>query len=222
MNRFWAFVRKEALHILRDRRSLFVLLAQPVVMMLVFGFALSNEIKESKTAILDLSRDASTRLLVDRLDQSGNFSVVKMLSGYDDIEPTLRSGDARMVVVFPPKFREDLGHSNRAQIQLITDASDPNTANIAAGYAQGIIRDYQMELLQQQRPPMQIEVETRMLYNPQLRSAFNFVPGVMTLILMLISAMMTSITIRITGSTMVNPSAAVARGRLTGCRGVSW
>ena len=195
MKRFWALIQKEALHILRDRRSLLVLLAQPVMMMLIFGFALSNEVKDSKTAILDLAHDDASRLLTDRLDQSRYFSVTRHLSSSAQIEEVFRRADARIVVVFPANFQSDLAHLNRAQVQIITDASDPNTASIASGYASGIIRDYQMELIQQRALPLQIETEVRMLYNPQLRSAFNFVPGVMTLILMLLGAMMTSVSI---------------------------
>ncbi len=195
MKRFWALIQKESLHIIRDKRSLLILLAQPVMMMLIFGFALTNEVKDSKTAILDLAHDETSRLLIDRIDQSHYFSVTRSLSNFDQISEVFRSGEARLVIVFPANFKSDLAHLNQAQVQIITDASDPNTANIAAGYASGIIRDYQMELLNQRALPLQIDVETRMLYNPQLRSAFNFVPGVMTLILMLLGAMMTSVSI---------------------------
>ena len=195
MKVFWAFIRKEFWHVFRDKRSLIILLGMPVMMMMIFGFALSNEVKNSTVAVWDASKDEATTKLITRLDQSKYFSIVKHIYRNEDIETVFRTGEARMVVVFPPYFHEDLQHGKAAQIQLIGDATDPNTANIMINYASAIFRDYQMELMNNQQLPMTINIETRMLYNPQLKSAYNFVPGVMTLILMLLGAMMTSVSI---------------------------
>ncbi|MEN9613372.1 MAG: hypothetical protein RLZZ628_4186 [Bacteroidota bacterium] len=195
MKIFFSFIRKEFQHVWRDKRSLFILLSMPIMMMLIFGFALSNEVKNSKIAILCPSMDENSRILIDRLDQSAYFSVVKRLSAPTEIESFFQKSQGRLVVVFPEGFANQLAHDKKTNIQLIADASDPNAANIVVSYASMIIRDYQKELMGDAEMPYSIQIENRLLYNPQSISAFMFVPGVMTLILMLLGAMMTSISI---------------------------
>lgn len=195
MKIFLSFVRKEFWHVLRDKRSLVILIGLPIVMMLLFGFALSSEVKNSNIAILDLSQDEATHKLVDRLNQSQYFTVQKYIHSEQEIKQVFQRGEVRLVVIFPPNFNADLTHQNKAQVRLIGDASDPNTSNIIINYASAVIRDYQNELMGDKQLPYAIELETRMLYNPQLKSSYNFVPGVMTLILMLLGAMMTSVSI---------------------------
>lgn len=195
MKLFFSFIRKEFWHVLRDTRSLIILLGMPVMMMLLFGFALSNEVKNSNIGILDQSQDETTHFLTDRFEQSRYFSVTKRIQKESEISEAFRKNELRMIVIFPPNFREDLLHTNQAQIRLIGDATDPNTSNIMINYASAIIRDYQNEVLGEMKMPYRIEVESSMLYNPKLSSSFNFVPGVMTLILMLLGAMMTSVSI---------------------------
>lgn len=192
---FWAFVRKETKHVLRDRRSLFILLGLPVVMMTLFGFALSNEVKNTNFVVLDPTPDAATIALTARIDDSHYFTHVGSAGDEADIEKWFRRGDARLALVFPPNFDHDLHHLRHAQLRLVADASDPNTANTITNYVGVIIAQYQRELVN--APPVDtgITVETRMLYNPQLKSSYMFVPGVMTLILMLLGAMMTSVSI---------------------------
>jgi len=192
---FSAMVIKEFKHVIRDPRSLFFLLAQPVMMMLLFGFALSNEVKESKIIVVDQSRDEETKKLIDRLDQSRYFHVMQVIQDPIHVSDIFRKGDARLAILFPAQFAYDLKHTNTGMVQILADASDPNTAAIASGYAGAIFRDYQNEWIGLLKIPYEIKVETRMLYNPQLISAFNFVPGVMTLILMILCAMMTSVAI---------------------------
>lgn len=192
---FMAFVLKEAKHVLRDTRSLVILLGLPVVMMTLFGFALSNEVKNSQFVVLDRAPDAATLALVARLDESRYFTFAGRVSDEADLERWFRRGDARLGVVFPAGFDHDLRHRGRAQLRLVSDASDPNTANTITNYATAIIGQYQSELGGAQSPQGGIDVETRMLYNPQLKSSYMFVPGVMTLILMLLGAMMTSVSI---------------------------
>jgi ABC-2 type transport system permease protein len=195
MKIFFSFIRKEFQHVWRDKRSLFILLSMPIMMMLIFGFALSNEVKNSKIAILCPSMDENSRILIDRLDQSAYFSVVKRLNAPAEIESFFQKSQGRLVVVFPEDFANQLAHDKKTNIQLIADASDPNAANIVVSYASAIIRDYQKELMGDVEMPYSIRIENRLLYNPQSISSFMFVPGVMTLILMLLGAMMTSISI---------------------------
>lgn len=195
MKIFLSFVRKEFQHLFRDRKSMLILLGLPVMMMLIFGFALSSEVKNSSVAILDYSKDEMTLRIIDRIDQSQYFTVTKNLNSESQIEEVFKKGEARLVVIFPQNFNDDLLHTNAAQVRFIGDASDPNTSNIVINYASAIIRDLQNEIFGLQKLPYEIKVETRMLYNPQLKSSYNFVPGVMTLILMLLGAMMTSVSI---------------------------
>jgi ABC-2 type transport system permease protein len=188
------FIAKEWMHIWRDRRTLIILFGMPLVQMLIFGFALSTEVKNSKVAVLDPSKDEATQAIIHRIDASKYFDVTENLYAPQDIEPTFRRGKIKLVIVFPEHFRETLMHTNKAQVQLIADASDPNIGTTITNYANAIIRDYQQQL--QSGPlPYEINTEIRMLYNPQLESAYNFVPGVMSMILLLVCTMMTSIAI---------------------------
>ena len=195
MKQFLIFVKKEWLHIWRDRRTLFILIWMPIVQIILYGFALTNEVKNSNIAIFDQSQDQSSKDISKEIAASRYFNLVKNVRSYNDIGATFRQGKIRMAIVFPVNFRYDLLHSNRAQIQLIADASDPNTANTLTNYAGSIINDYQQSLNQNEQLPYTIKTQVRMLYNPELKGAYSFVPGVMALVLMLVCTMMTSIAI---------------------------
>ena len=195
MKQFISFVKKEFYHITRDKRTLFILLVMPVVQIIIFGFALTNEVKNSAIAVLDQARDAASTELIRQIDASDYFTVQKQISSAKDIEPEFRKGKIKMILVFPQRFSEDLRHFNKAQIQLISDASDPNVANTINSYATSIIMDYQNRINKDLKLPYTIKTEYKMLYNPQLKGAYSFVPGVMSMVLMLICTMMTAITI---------------------------
>lgn len=195
MKQFLAFVRKEFYHIFRDRRTLFILLGMPVVQIILFGFALTNEVKNSKIAILDMAKDETAHTLIDQLNASRYFDIVEYLQSYDEVETAFRSGKVRMAVVLPAGFGRDLEHLHQAQVQLLADASDPNVANTLTNYAGSIVRDFRDGLLKGQQLPYRINAEVRMLYNPQLKGAYSFVPGVMAMVLMLVCTLMTAITI---------------------------
>jgi ABC-2 type transport system permease protein len=195
MQQFFALVRKEFSHILRDRRSLFVLFGMPIVQILIFGFALSNEVKDSKIAVLDPSKDADTEGVIQAIEASRYFDVDRNLLNFNEIEAAFRSGKIKLALVFPQNFTTDFRRNGKAQIQLIADASDPNTATTVVNYATAIIADYNSRAVGNPTLPLSISVETRMLYNPQLKDAYNFVPGLMAMILMLISSMMTAVAI---------------------------
>ncbi|MBL7831852.1 MAG: ABC transporter permease [Saprospiraceae bacterium] len=195
MKQFLVFVKKEWLHIWRDKRTLFILFGMPVMQILIFGFALSNEVKNSKVAVLDYSKDGTTQRIIQKLDESKYFDVEKILTGPKEIEKTFQNSTVKLVVVFPANFEQTMSHGNNAQIQLITDSSDPNTGTTVQNYANAIIGGFQEELNKNQKLPMQISTQIKMLYNPQLKSAFNFVPGVMAMVLMLVCTMMTSLAI---------------------------
>jgi ABC-2 type transport system permease protein len=181
-----AFARKEFYHIFRDRRTIMILLGMPVVQIVLFGFAITTEVRNVKVGVLDPSPDIATRRVTDRLQASDYFDITRAFRSPEGIETALRRGEISLALVFENAFHERLTREGRARVQLIADATDPNTAAIFTGYASSIIASA--------RPPG-IVPETRLLYNPGMAAAYNFVPGVMGLILMLICAMMTSISI---------------------------
>lgn len=192
---FWAFVGKEFRHILRDRRTLLILFGMPVVQIVLFGFAISTEVKNVRLAVFDPSRDEATSQIVREFDASRYFTLTEMLPSADRITEVFRQDKADLVLVFGERFRENLLHTGRAQVQLIADGTDPNTATTLSGYASSVLGAYQQRLTDGNGIPAQIRSELKLLYNPQMEGAYNFVPGVMGLILMIICAMMTSISI---------------------------
>lgn len=195
MKQFLFFVRKEFLHVWRDSRTLLILFGMPLAQILIFGFALTNEVKNSHIGILDNSKDEATRAIIQRLDASRYFEVVKNIPSNTELEKAFREGKIKMAVVFPTGFQNELLHENASSVQLIADATDPNVANTLVNYASAVIFDYQNGLRGQQDLPYSINTEMRMLYNPQLKGSYSFVPGVMAMVLMLVCAMMTSISI---------------------------
>ena len=172
-----------------------ILLGMPVALIMIFGFALTTEVKNSKFAVLDFSKDVSTRAIVNELDASRYFDQVAELHTQQDIETIFHTGKAKLVVVFPPGFAIDLRHVNKAPLQLIADASDPNVATTLTNYATAIMMDYLDRYKQGRELPYTIKTQVRMLYNPQLKGTYNFVPGVISMILMLVCTMMTAITV---------------------------
>lgn len=195
MKQFISFVKKEFHHIFRDKRTMIILLAMPVVQIIIFGFALTNEVKNSKIAVWDQSKDAATASLISKLEASRYFEVEQLITGPGEVEKIFQKGKVKLALIIPPHFNEDLLHFNKAQVQLIADASDPNVANTLTTYASAIIQDYQSVITQNKKLPYTIETRIRMLYNPELKGAYNFVPGVMAMVLLLVCTMMTAITI---------------------------
>ena len=195
MKQFISFVKKEFHHILRDKQTFFILLGMPLIQILIFGFALTNEVKNANFVVLDNATDVASQQLISEISASRYFSFKKSIYSYKDIEHVFQKDEAKVAIIFPPSFGSDLQHFNKAQVQIIADAADPNTATTLTNYMSAIIRDYQKQLTQNKDLPYTISVEQRMLYNPQLKGAYNFVPGVMAMVLMLVCTMMTAITI---------------------------
>ena len=195
MKRFKGFIRKEFYHIFRDKRSLFILFGMPIAQILLFGFAITNEINNVDIAILDHSKDVTTKEIIQKIGASKYFSIKETLDREADIESAFQKGKIKAVLIFEKDFGKNLTKDHQASLQIITDATNPNTANSITTYIQAIIQSYQQSKNLGIEIPYQIHLNTRMIYNPELKSVFMFVPGVMTVILMLVSAMMTSISI---------------------------
>jgi ABC-2 type transport system permease protein len=179
MKQFLSFVIKESKHILRDRRTMLILFGMPVMLMLLFGFAITTDVRNVRTVVVTSQMDHLTQQTVERLAQSEYFTITKAVATPKEAERLIRNQKADMAVVFGQDFA-----SKKSGLQFIVDGSDPNMAQQWTNYAQQVIANSQFSL-----------VNTKMLYNPQMRSAYNFVPAIMGMLLMLICAMMTSISI---------------------------
>lgn len=193
MRQFLSFVRKEFYHITRDARTMMILLAMPVILIVLFGYAITTEIKRVPIAIFDQSHDELTLKMTDRLGASEYFDLYTTVSSHAEAQALFRQGKVHVVVVFPPQYAS----TPDAQVQVLADATDPNEATQLIAYCSAIIA----EQLAGQVPDANgqsldtggITPVVSLLYNPQMKGAYNFVPGVMGLILILICAMMTSI-----------------------------
>ncbi|MCK9290125.1 MAG: ABC transporter permease [Bacteroidales bacterium] len=201
MKQFTAFVRKEFNHILRDRRTILILLVMPIVQIILFGFAITTEVKDTPMAILDPSKDEATRQITEQLAASRFFTFVSELRSTEEVEKAFQKGDVKLVVVFSDNFQSNLFHTGEAAVQIIADASDPNQASTFTNYASNIITTAYLDFASKTQiitgniRPLRIIPEIKMLYNPQMKGAYSFVPGVMGLVLVLICTMMTSISI---------------------------
>jgi ABC-2 type transport system permease protein len=167
----------------------------PIVQIMLFGFAITNEINNVDIAILDKSKDVNTKEIINKIASSNYFTIKKIIRNESEIEPIFKTGDVKAAVIFENDFGKKLIKEKKATVQIITDATDPNIANTINNYVTSILINYQMEINKDLKVPYQIIPQSRMVYNPELKSVFMFVPGVMTIILMLVSAMMTSISI---------------------------
>lgn len=195
MKRFFGFLKKEFYHIFRDKRTLLILFGMPIVQVTLFGFAITNEIKNAPISILDHSHDVVTRDITNKLTSSGYFQLYENLFNEDDIYKSFRKGKIKIALVFGEDFAEHLGKEGKADVQIIADATDPNTANMLVNYTRAILAGYQQSLNVNKTLPVQIASEVKMMYNPEMKGVFMFVPGIIVVILMLVSALMTSISI---------------------------
>lgn len=193
MKGFASFVRKEALHILRDKRTLFIVLAVPVIQTILFGFAITTEVNNVNVAVVAPHRTEAVRRAVERMSANPYFTFKGYIS-QPEADRVLRTGEAEVVAVFARDFdRIMAGQSGGgAAVQLVADASNPNNATAAVAYLQSVLLAGGQEggAAAGMSAP-----ETRLLYNPQMKSAYNFVPGIMGLIFILICSMMTSVSI---------------------------
>lgn len=191
MNQFISFVIKETKHIVRDRRTMLILFGMPVVMMLIFGFAITSVVRNVKVTVVTAVMNPRIQQVVQRIDASEYFVVTQTVSTTQEAKQLLADHQADMAIVFSNDFANER-YSEQASVQFLVDYTDPNMAEQRVSYIQQIIMD---ELRSQQTAQQQAIANTKLLYNPQMKSAYNFVPGIMGMLLMLICAMMTSVSI---------------------------
>ena len=187
MKEFWSFIIKETQHIMRDRRTMMILFGMPIILMLIFGFAISTDVRNVRTVVVMSQIDHQTQRMINALDESEYFNVLYKVHTPAEAEQLIRNQKADMGIVFSTDFA-----SKHGGIQLITDGTDPNMAQQYNNYASQIMGTQLMNVMQRKAPNA---IALKMLYNPQMKSSYNFVPGIMGILLMLICAMMTSISI---------------------------
>jgi ABC-2 type transport system permease protein len=195
-----AVARKECLHVLRDPRSLLIALALPALLLLLFGYALSLDVDRIPTLIYDSDQTSHSRELIARFEGSRFFEVLGSTDNYATIEHRIDRGECLLAVVIPDHFSADLLRGKPVQIQILIDGSDSNTASIAQGYAEALVGAYSLSLLSEKStggpvsgPP--VEAQLRVWYNSELESRNYIVPGLLAVILMIIAALLTSLTI---------------------------
>ncbi len=191
MGTFYSFVRKETRHILRDRQTLTVLLLLPVVMVLLFGFAIRTDVQDVRIVIADPSNDARSAELIRKLYATPSLAPVAVVPTTHNVEAMLRRGDADAALLLPDDFARQFARGN-ADVMILTDGTNANFAQSIEGYIRAVVQGWQAEISGGQ--PL-IQTTTRMRFNPTLASENLFVPGLLAFVLTLVSALMTAISI---------------------------
>ncbi len=194
--RLFAMARKEGIQLARDRRSLLLAFALPLALLVFFGYAISFDVRDIRMAVVDQSRTAQSRDLIDAFLAAGYFDLVARPAEPIEAKRLFARGEALMVLVIPPDFANDLGSGRTATIQILLDGSDANTATIALGYAGAVTRTYGQHLLMHGVPlRLPVTANSRVWFNEDLSSRNMIVPGLVAVIMMIIAAMLTSLTI---------------------------
>lgn len=197
MKEIFAFIRKEFWHISRDRRTTLIVLVMPVVQILLFGFAISTEVHNAVVDIVGDTTDPIVRNVMSRIEGNRYLSIGEIHDMPSQAEARLRKGRAKAVLFFERDFDRKFNSDGKAVVRIVSDGADPNTAQIVTGYIQGVLQSEQLalkeEMIGQGRVSMRPNLQ--LMYNPAMNSSYNFVPGVMGLILMLICSMMTAVSI---------------------------
>jgi drug efflux transport system permease protein len=194
MKAFLGFVRKESLHLLRDRQTLAILLLLPPIQVLIFGFAVRTDVRRIPLVIVDPTPDVATLELRDRLAASERFHIAGVASSTAGLDPQFRAGSIRQALVLPRDVERRLGRGDSLPVQLLTDGSDPNTGGIMQGYATAVVERWYADASPAE-DGLQIIATSRLRYNPTLESSHLFVPGLVAFVLTIMSAMMTAISI---------------------------
>lgn len=193
-NRFWALAIKEFNQILRSKQTLVLLIIPPTVQLLLYGFALNPDVHYIKLGVVDYSNTYESRELVSALTENNIFVTQQYLLDDRKLGEQVREGKITAGLVIPPDFNRNLTQNKTAEVQVLIDAVDANTAGIANGYMNQMIRQYSRKLQSTQAQPL-VNPQTKFLYNPGLISSWFFVPGVLGLVLTLISSLVSSVTV---------------------------
>ncbi|MBO4232040.1 MAG: ABC transporter permease [Bacteroidales bacterium] len=195
MKELLMILRKEFIHLIRDKITLFLVLALPVMLVLLFGFTISTEIRNAKIAVLDQSKDSQSKLLIEKITASGYFQLASIVATEAEIDHEFKTNGIKLAVIIPTGFEEQLTHDHSATLQIINDVSDLNVASILNNYMLTVLNEFSEEYNAANPMPVPFTISTKMEYNPELDSVYMFVPGIITLIMIIVTALMSSITI---------------------------
>lgn len=188
-------LKKEFIHIFRDRITLFLVLAIPIVLVLLFGFTISTDINHAKISILDIANDSQSKALIEKIGASGYFEIISSPKSESEIDKDFKNKNIKLALIIPPNFEEVLTKEKFITIQIISDVSDLNVASVLNNYVKAILQDFTMEYNSESSLKVPIEMTTQMRYNPESNSVYMFVPGIITLIMIIVTALMSSITL---------------------------
>jgi ABC-2 type transport system permease protein len=194
MNALWGLLRKEGYHILRDRRTLAVLIFMPIVQVILFGYSIRTDVKDVRLAIVDPTPDVTTLELRNRFSAAGTFRIIAVVPSQADLEPLFKTDTAQVAVEFQPRFGERLAAGEMAQVLVTTDATEPNSGSARQTYVTAVIQDYEQEL-RQRGGGIRIVPQARARFNPTRESTNLFVPGLMAMVLNIIAALMTALSL---------------------------
>lgn len=192
-----AFIHKEFIHILRDPYTLLILIFMPIVEMLLFGFALNMEVTNLRTLVVDYSSDRYSQQIIDKIKSNNDFILKGVSHNPYEIDQLMKANQLDLAIILPKNLEKDINTQHPTEIQIIVDATDPNAGKISVGYASALIASVLQDDLggNGNQMPYEIKANTRMLYNPAMHSSYNFVPGVMGLVLIILCTIMTSVSI---------------------------
>lgn len=194
MKQFLNFVKKEFYHIQRDSLTLFIMFALPIIMLIILGKAVSTEFKNTEFVVWDQSKSEASQNLIQEISNNKYFSLYKNVDNYETINSSFKKGEIKFAIIIPYSFSNDIISVGSSDIQIILDASDPNQASTINNYLQAVVLQYQQTQDINLKTTF-INQQVKMLFNPQMESSYNFVPGLIGMIMLLICALMTSISV---------------------------
>ena len=195
MRRLKAVIKKEFLHILRDPKSLTIVFIMPVIMVFIYGYAISYDLKRIDAAIIDYSNSRYSKDLIKLFQNNKYFKLINLIGEkklIEKAEKLLQGGKIKEIIIIPPDFSKKIAKGEKGEIGLTIDGSDANTANIVYQYSEMIIKTYTLSL---QRKSVPYTVKTKVYFNPELKSSYFFVPGLIAILLLMVSALLTSLSI---------------------------
>lgn len=195
MKEFLQIIKKEFIHIFRDRITLFLVLAIPILLVLLFGFTISTDIHHANISVLDLADDSQSKALIDKITASNYFEVISYPESESEIDSDFKNKNIKLAIIIPPRFEEQLTNEKFVTIQVISDVSDLNVASILNNYVKAILHDFTMDYNQVNNTQVPIDLSIHMMYNPEANCVYMFVPGIITLIMIIVTALMASISL---------------------------
>lgn len=195
LKKLFVFIKKEFYHVFRDKRTLLIMFGLPFVQILLFGYALTSEVKNAKIVVMDLAQDRISQSLVEKISATPNFIVRQDMIPQAELDAEFKKGETKAIIIIPQNFENDLNNTHKANIQVLADATEPNIAKTIVQYVQSIVGLQMKEINQFKTQGQVIQPEIRMLFNEEMNGSISFVPGVLAMVLMIISTALTSVAV---------------------------